>query len=242
MVSFLLRLDHGSSQSQKHPILINIFELPLLLVPVLLGLHFLSPFLPDRYMFKSIDKTALQEIGPRFTLKLRWLRKGLPAVTSGGSVAVNPTVEGEDDDEDDEDEDEEVEKRNQKKGKGKAALEDEGDEGSDEDKDGEDEDDENDDEEEGGDQDGNGKNGERVIPPLNKQGEFEWKWKVSVPPGRPGKKNKTKFRSPSFFFVYLALMGLTTPIYLFFSLLFFSTSSFSSSFTCFHFLTTTTKK
>lgn len=37
-----------------------------------------------RYAFRSTEKVALQEIGPRFTLKLRWLRKGLPAVRSLG--------------------------------------------------------------------------------------------------------------------------------------------------------------
>ena len=31
-------------------------------------------------MFKSSEKTALQEIGPRFTLKLRYIKKGIPAV------------------------------------------------------------------------------------------------------------------------------------------------------------------
>ena len=34
-------------------------------------------------MFPSATSARLQEIGPRFTLKLRWLRKGLPAVTAG---------------------------------------------------------------------------------------------------------------------------------------------------------------
>ncbi len=34
-------------------------------------------------MFASATSARLQEIGPRFTLKLRWLRKGLPAVTAG---------------------------------------------------------------------------------------------------------------------------------------------------------------
>lgn len=38
-------------------------------------------------MFASAHSAKLQEIGPRFTLKLRWLRKGLPAVTAGdGSI------------------------------------------------------------------------------------------------------------------------------------------------------------
>ncbi|EJU03799.1 Brix-domain-containing protein [Dacryopinax primogenitus] len=35
-------------------------------------------FRRHRYVFKSTEKTGLQEIGPRFTLKLRWLKKGLP--------------------------------------------------------------------------------------------------------------------------------------------------------------------
>ncbi|PWN45346.1 Brix-domain-containing protein [Ceraceosorus guamensis] len=35
-------------------------------------------FRRHRYMFKSTDKTALQEIGPRFTIKLRSLKQGLP--------------------------------------------------------------------------------------------------------------------------------------------------------------------
>ena len=33
-----------------------------------------------RYAFKSPEQVALQEIGPRFTLKLRWLKRGLPTL------------------------------------------------------------------------------------------------------------------------------------------------------------------
>ena len=40
-----------------------------------------------RYAFRSTEKVALQEIGPRFTLKLRSLKKGLPAVNYLGDVA-----------------------------------------------------------------------------------------------------------------------------------------------------------
>lgn len=29
-----------------------------------------------RYVFKSKDKAELQELGPRFTLKLKWLQRG----------------------------------------------------------------------------------------------------------------------------------------------------------------------
>lgn len=36
------------------------------------------------YAFRSPQKVALQEIGPRFTLKLRWLKKNIPAVQNFG--------------------------------------------------------------------------------------------------------------------------------------------------------------
>lgn len=42
---------------------------------------------PRRYAFRSTEKVQLQEIGPRFTLKLRSLRKGLPAVKNLGEVS-----------------------------------------------------------------------------------------------------------------------------------------------------------
>lgn len=116
-------------------------------------------------MFKSIEKTALQEIGPRFTLKLKWLRKGLPAVTGGASTAV-PVAPGVDD-EDEEDEDAEEEEG------GKEAA----------DEDGEGEGKEVGSDEEGDDDEtapakAKGKQAKRTIPPLNQQGEFEWQWKV----------------------------------------------------------------
>jgi ribosome production factor 1 len=40
----------------------------------------------SRYAFRSDEKVALQEIGPRFTLKLRSLRTGLPAVKAFGET------------------------------------------------------------------------------------------------------------------------------------------------------------
>ena len=43
-------------------------------------------FRRHRYAFRSDEKVALQEIGPRFTLKLRSLRKGLPAVKNFGEA------------------------------------------------------------------------------------------------------------------------------------------------------------
>ncbi|EEB87542.1 hypothetical protein MPER_15075 [Moniliophthora perniciosa FA553] len=41
-------------------------------------------FRRHRYAFRSTERVALQEIGPRFTLKLRSLRKGIPAVQNYG--------------------------------------------------------------------------------------------------------------------------------------------------------------
>jgi len=43
-------------------------------------------FRRHRYAFRSTEKAALQEIGPRFTLKLRWLKKGLPGTQNYGEV------------------------------------------------------------------------------------------------------------------------------------------------------------
>ena len=40
-----------------------------------------------RYAFRSPEKVALQEIGPRFTLKLRWVKKGSLAVQSFGAAS-----------------------------------------------------------------------------------------------------------------------------------------------------------
>ncbi|KAG8220939.1 anticodon-binding protein [Butyriboletus roseoflavus] len=48
-------------------------------------------FRRHRYAFRSPEKVALQEIGPRFTLKLRWVKKGLPAVQNFG--AAPPSLE-----------------------------------------------------------------------------------------------------------------------------------------------------
>ncbi|KAI6120740.1 anticodon-binding protein [Pisolithus croceorrhizus] len=43
-------------------------------------------FRRHRYAFRSPEKVALQEIGPRFTLKLRWVKKGLPEVRNFGAT------------------------------------------------------------------------------------------------------------------------------------------------------------
>jgi ribosome production factor 1 len=58
-------------------------------------------FRRHRYQFESVTKASLQEIGPRFTLKLRWMRKGLPAVTAAdGRIPGGARGDGEEDAED----------------------------------------------------------------------------------------------------------------------------------------------
>ncbi|KAJ7743133.1 anticodon-binding protein [Mycena metata] len=51
-------------------------------------------FRRHRYAFRSPEKVALQEIGPRFTLKLRSLRKGIPAVQRFGDDPKPLVFEG----------------------------------------------------------------------------------------------------------------------------------------------------
>lgn len=97
----------------------------------------------DRYVFDSPTKARLQEIGPRFTLKLRWLKKGLPSVTApdgriahGGNDDLHKV-------------DEEAEKREEDDAMGdigSAPVQ----------------------EQQG-----------PVIPPLDQEQEYEWKWRVS---------------------------------------------------------------
>ncbi|KAF7332360.1 Brix domain-containing protein [Mycena kentingensis (nom. inval.)] len=50
-------------------------------------------FRRHRYAFRSPEKVALQEIGPRFTLKLRSLRKGIPAVVQYGQAPEALSIE-----------------------------------------------------------------------------------------------------------------------------------------------------
>ncbi|KAJ7173808.1 anticodon-binding protein [Mycena filopes] len=63
-------------------------------------------FRRHRYAFRSPEKVALQEIGPRFTLKLRSMREGIPAVQRFGDdpkplvFEVGSTEEGPDADAD----------------------------------------------------------------------------------------------------------------------------------------------
>ncbi|KAJ7639257.1 anticodon-binding protein [Roridomyces roridus] len=57
-------------------------------------------FRRHRYAFRSPEKVALQEIGPRFTLKLRSLRKDIPAVQRFGEEAKPLTIEVDDKEDD----------------------------------------------------------------------------------------------------------------------------------------------
>lgn len=106
-------------------------------------------------MFASPTKAKLQEIGPKFTLKLRWLRKGLPSVLAADGVA--PHAKNADKASDEEDVEEE-------EGKDVAM----------------DEDKVKDDQEEevaGKQKEKNVVNGVK-IPALDEEQEYEWKWKV----------------------------------------------------------------
>ena len=125
-----------------------------------------------RYMFASTEKARLQEIGPRFTLKLRWLRKGLPSVLAADGVAprsgdatenANAKDDSGDDDEGEDDDGEDVDVDMERTDKPTAA-EDEEESGEDEDK---------------PKAQKNVVNGVK-IPALDEEQEYEWKWKVSA--------------------------------------------------------------
>jgi ribosome production factor 1 len=115
-------------------------------------------------MFASPTKAKLQEIGPKFTLKLRWLRKGLPSVLAADGVAPHAkNADKASDEEDVEGEEEE----------GKDVAMDEAEEKVE------------DDEEEapGKKKEKNVVNGVK-IPALDEEQEYEWKWKVCGMCGR----------------------------------------------------------
>ena len=119
-------------------------------------------FRRHRYMFASPTSAKLQEIGPRFTLKLRWLRKGLPAVTAAdGSVPRGGDAEVDEEEilrQEQKDEDEAMEEMG-KGVKAPAAPK-------------------------------NGGNPDLGIPALDEEQEYEWKWKVSLSYNKPTCTNK----------------------------------------------------
>jgi len=111
-------------------------------------------------VFDSPTKARLQEIGPRFTLKLRWLKKGLPSVTApDGRIA-----HGGNDDLD------KVDLEAERKEEDDAM----GDIGSTPTQQG------------------------PIIPPLDQEQEYEWKWRVSpfliTQGGANGYSQRWKFR------------------------------------------------
>jgi hypothetical protein len=116
----------------------RLVPLPLLLLPQpLTGANV-------RYVFDSPTKARLQEIGPRFTLKLRWLKKGLPSVTApDGRIA-----HGGNDDLGNDKIDLEAEKKEEDDAMGDIGS--------------------------------TPVQSGPVIPPLDQEQEYEWKWRVSL--------------------------------------------------------------
>lgn len=128
-------------------------------------------FRRHRYMFASTEKARLQEIGPRFTLKLRWLRKGLPSVLAADGVAPRSGDKAESEDEEDADEDvEDADVDMERTDKPTVAGENE---------------DDDDDEANANEEEIKGKkrkdmvNGVK-IPALDEEQEYEWKWKPKM--------------------------------------------------------------
>ncbi|KAJ9102430.1 hypothetical protein QFC21_002830 [Naganishia friedmannii] len=126
-------------------------------------------FRRHRYMFVSPTKAKLQEIGPKFTLKLRWLRKGLPSVLAADGVA--PYAKNADKESGEEEVDvEETEGKEEKEEKDVEMIDED------------DEDEEPDDKE----SKSKGKNKEKdvvngvKISALDEEQEYEWKWKPKM--------------------------------------------------------------
>ncbi|WVQ85853.1 hypothetical protein IAT38_008021 [Cryptococcus sp. DSM 104549] len=117
-------------------------------------------FRRHRYMFTSATSAKLQEIGPRFTLKLRWLRKGLPAVTApDGRAPAGGDPEGSDADSDDEEVDEEALARQEKMDEDEAMKEIGKPSKAEK---------------------GKGKEKGIKVPELDEEQEYEWKWKPKM--------------------------------------------------------------
>lgn len=101
-------------------------------------------------MFTSPTQAKLQEIGPRFTLKMRWLKKGLPSVTAPDGRIANGGDANEGNYDDAEVEKQEKADEDEAMGElGKAPAQ--------------------------------NTDQRPVIPPLDEEQEYEWKWKVSRP-------------------------------------------------------------
>lgn len=113
-------------------------------------------FRRHRYAFRAPERVALQEIGPRFTLKLRWVKRGLPAVRSFGDpgrpLEFDRFEEGE-----------------------KEGMDVDGGDG---DADGDVDGAEDDAEDENGEEEAAGSTHQKVVPPT--EDEYLWIWKVSL--------------------------------------------------------------
>lgn len=117
-------------------------------------------------MFASPTKAKLQEIGPKFTLKLRWLRKGLPGVLTADGVAPHAKNADQESEEEEEGDEEDEEKTKEDVEMADAPEQDEAGEVEGE---------------------STGKKGKKKeknvvngikIPALDEEQEYEWKWKV----------------------------------------------------------------
>ncbi|KZT39368.1 Brix-domain-containing protein [Sistotremastrum suecicum HHB10207 ss-3] len=125
-------------------------------------------FRRHRYAFRSTEKAALQEIGPRFTLKLKWLKKGLPAVRNLGEAPPGVMF-----DEGGESEEDEGVEDAAKDGRDSVEKGETGEEDRDEDEEMDDGEDREEKEEE------RKKKAKKVVRPP-KDDEYEWMWKPEL--------------------------------------------------------------
>lgn len=115
-------------------------------------------------MFASPTKAKLQEIGPKFTLKLRWLRKGLPGVLTADGVAPHAKNADQESEEEEGDEEKDEETKEDVEMEDSPAQDEAGDA-------------EGEPTEKKSKKEKNVVNGVK-IPALDEEQEYEWKWKV----------------------------------------------------------------
>ncbi|KAI0321053.1 anticodon-binding protein, partial [Amylostereum chailletii] len=87
--NFVTRLGHSVGRSVGRMFQTFLPPLPEFQGRQVVTLHNQHDFLffrRHRYAFRSDEKVSLQKIGPRFTLKLRSLKKGIPAVRNPGEA------------------------------------------------------------------------------------------------------------------------------------------------------------
>ncbi|CAK9787081.1 Brix-domain-containing protein [Cutaneotrichosporon oleaginosum] len=108
-------------------------------------------FRRHRYAFTSPTSAKLQEIGPRFTLKLRWLRKGLPSVRAGDGRMPTGGDKSADDEFVIDDDEETAEQERKDEEEAAAAM-----------------------------NNGEATPSGQPIPALDEEQEYEWKWKPKM--------------------------------------------------------------